>query len=66
MQVMAANFEEHRKFVKWVSNVGDGSLFAIAKKEGVDPYWIKILSHMRLLAKDYSSRGLIRSIYPDH
>jgi hypothetical protein len=32
MQVMAANFEEHRKFVKWVSNVGDGSLFAIAKK----------------------------------
>ncbi len=47
-------------------NVGDGSLPAIAEEEGVDPDWIKIPSHMRLLAEDYSLRGLIRTIYPDH
>jgi hypothetical protein len=45
---------------------GDGSFPAIAEKEGVDPDWIKILSHMRLPAKNCSLRGLIRSIYPDH
>jgi len=38
-------------FVKWVLHVGDGNLLAIAEK-GVDPYWIKIPSHMRLLAED--------------
>jgi hypothetical protein len=37
MQVMAANSEEQRKFAKWVLNVGDGSLLAIAEEEGVDP-----------------------------
>jgi hypothetical protein len=62
---MAANFEEQREFAKWVLNVGDGSLPAIVK-EGVDPNWIKIPSHMRLLAEDCSLRGLIRTIYPDH
>ncbi len=46
-------------------NVGDGSLFAIAE-EGVDLDWIKIPSHMRLSRKDYSLRGLIQTIYPDH
>jgi hypothetical protein len=35
---MVANFEEQRKFAKWVLNVGDNSsLPAIAEKEGVDP-----------------------------
>jgi hypothetical protein len=48
-----------------VSNVGDGNLPAIAK-EGVDPDWIKIPSHMRLPAKDCNLRELIRTIYPDH
>jgi ATP-dependent DNA helicase PIF1 len=62
---MAANFEEQREFTKWVLNVGYGSLPAIAK-EGVDPYWIKIPSHMKLPVEDCSLRGLIRSIYPDH
>jgi hypothetical protein len=66
MRIMAANFEEQQKFAKWVLNVEDCSLFAIAKKEGVDPDWIKIPSHMRLLAKDCSLRGLIRTIYTDH
>jgi hypothetical protein len=66
MQIMAANFEEQRKFAKWVLNVGDDSLPTIAKKEGVDPYWIKIPSHMKLLTKDYNLRGLIRTIYPDY
>jgi hypothetical protein len=66
MQVMATNSKEQRKFTKWVLNVGDGSLLAIVEEEGVDPDWIKIPSHMRLLAKDYSLRGLIRTIYPDH
>ncbi len=47
-------------------NVGDGNLHAIAKEEGVNPDWIKIPSHMRLLAEDCSLRGLIRTIYPDH
>ncbi len=46
-------------------NVGDGNLPAIVE-EGVDLDWIKIPSHMRLLAKDYSLRGLLRTIYPDH
>jgi hypothetical protein len=63
---MAANFEKQRKFAKWVLNVGDSSLPAITKEEGVDPDWIKILSHMRLLAEDCSLRGLIRTIYSDH
>jgi len=39
-------------------NVGDGSVPTIAE-EGVNPDWIKILSHMRLLVKDCSLRGLI-------
>jgi hypothetical protein len=56
---MAANSEEHREFPKWVLNVGDGNLPTIAKEEGVDPDWIKILSHMRLLTKDCNLRGLI-------
>jgi hypothetical protein len=62
---MAANSEEQRKFSKWVLNVRDNSLPAIVE-EGVDPYWIKILSHMRLPADDCSLRGLIQTIYPDH
>jgi hypothetical protein len=63
---MATNFEEQREFAKWVLNVGDSSLPAIAEEEGVDPDWIKIPSHMRLPVEDYSLRGLIRTIYPDH
>jgi hypothetical protein len=55
---MVANSEEQQKFAKWMLNVGDGSLLAIAR-EGVDLDWIKILSHMRLLAKDRSLNGLI-------
>ncbi len=47
-------------------NVGDGSLPAIAEEEGVDPDWIKILSHMKLLVEDCSLRGLIQTIYSDH
>ncbi len=47
-------------------NVGDGSLPAIIEEEGVDPNWIKISSHMRMPTEDYSLRGLIRTIYPDH
>jgi hypothetical protein len=66
MQIMAANSEEQREFAKWVLNVGDGSLPAITEEEGVDPDWIKIPSHMRLLAEDYSLRGLIQTIYSDH
>jgi hypothetical protein len=49
-----------------VLNVGDNSLPAIAKEEGVDPNWINIPSHMRLPVEDCSLRGLIRTIYPDH
>ncbi len=66
MRVMAANSKEQQKFAKWVLNVGDGSLLAIAKEEGVDPDWIKIPSHMKLPIEDCSSRGLIQTIYPDH
>ncbi len=62
---MVANSKEQRKFAKWVLNVRDGSLPAIAKK-GVDPNWIKIPSHMRLLAEDCNLRGLIQTIYSDH
>jgi len=63
---MATNSEEQRKFAKWVLNVGDGNLPAIAKEEGVDLDWIKIPSHMRLPGEDCSLRGLIRTIYLDH
>jgi hypothetical protein len=63
---MAANSKEQREFAKWVLNVRDNSLPAIAKEEGVDPNWIKISSHMRLLAEDCSLKGLIRTIYSDH
>jgi hypothetical protein len=45
---MAANYEKPRKFAKRVLNVGNDNLLAIAKEEGVDPDWIKILSHMKL------------------
>jgi hypothetical protein len=37
MRVMATNSEEQREFAKWVLNVGDGNLPAIAGEEGVDP-----------------------------
>ncbi len=66
MRVLATNSEEQRKFAKWVLNVGDDSLAAIAEEEGVDPDWIEIPPHMRLLVEDCSLRGLIRTIYPDH
>jgi hypothetical protein len=63
---MVTNFEEQREFAKWVLDVGDGNLPAIVGEEGDDPDWIKIPSHMRLPTEDYSLRGLIRTIYPDH
>jgi ATP-dependent DNA helicase PIF1 len=66
MRIMATNSEEHREFAKWVLNVEDGNIPAIAKEEGVNPNWIKIPSHMRLPTEDCSLRGLIRTIYPDH
>ncbi len=66
MQIMAANSEEQREFAKWVLNVGNSSLTAIAEEEGVDPNWIKIPSHMRLPTKDCSLKGLIRTIHSDH
>jgi ATP-dependent DNA helicase PIF1 len=66
MRVMAANLEEQREFAKWVLNVGDDNLLAIAEEEGVDLDWIKNPSHIRLLTKDCSLRGLIQTIYPDH
>jgi hypothetical protein len=56
---MATNFKEQREFARWVLNVGDSSLLAIAEEEGVDPNWIKIPSHMRLPAEDCNLRGLI-------
>jgi hypothetical protein len=52
MRLMATNSEEQQEFAKWVLNVGDGNLPPIAEEEGVDPYWIKIPSHMRLPTKD--------------
>ncbi len=58
MRVMAANSEEQREFAKWVLNVGNGTLPAIAEGEVVDPDWIKIPSHMKLLVEDYNLRGL--------
>jgi hypothetical protein len=66
MRAMATNSEEQREFAKWMLNVGDGSLPAIAEEEGVNLDWIKIPFHMRLLAEDCSLRGLIRTIYPNH
>jgi hypothetical protein len=55
---MAANFEKQRMFAKWVLNVGDDNLLTIVE-EGVNLDWIKIPSHMRLPAEDYSLRRLI-------
>jgi hypothetical protein len=49
-----------------VLNVGNDNLPAIGEEEGVDPDWIEIPSHMRLLVEDCSLKGLIRTIYPDH
>jgi hypothetical protein len=63
---MATNSKEQREFAKWVLNVGDGNLPPIIEKEGVDPNWIKIPSHMKLPAEDCNLRRLIRTIYPDH
>ncbi len=66
MRVMATNSRKQRKFTKWVLNVRDGNLPPIAEEKGVDPDWIKIPSHMKLLTKYYSLRGLIRTIYLHH
>jgi len=63
---MTSNSKEQRKFAKWVLNVEDVSLPTIAGEEVVNPDWIKIPSHMRLPTEDYSLKGLIRTIYPDH
>jgi hypothetical protein len=56
---MATNFEEQQEFTKWVLNVRNSSLPAIAEEEGVDPNWIKIPSHMKLPIEDCILRGLI-------
>jgi hypothetical protein len=56
---MATNSKEQQEFAKWVLNVGDSNLPAIVEEEGVDPDWIKIPSHMRLLAEDCNLRRLI-------
>jgi hypothetical protein len=56
MRVIATNSEEQREFAKWVLNVGNGNLLAIAEEEGVDRDWIKIPSHMRLRAEDCNLR----------
>ncbi len=48
MRVMTANSKEQQEFAKWVLNVRDSSLPTIVKEEGVDPDWIKSLSHMKL------------------
>jgi hypothetical protein len=37
MRVMATNSKEQREFAKWVLNVGNDNLPAIAEEEGVDP-----------------------------
>jgi hypothetical protein len=66
MRIMATNSKEQWEFAKWVLNVGDGSLPAITEEEGVNPDWIKISSHMRLLTEDCSLRWLIWTIYLDH
>jgi hypothetical protein len=66
MRVMATNSEEQQEFAKWLLNVEDGNLPAIAEEKGVNPDWIKIPSHMRLPAEDCNLKGLIRTIYPDH
>jgi len=66
MRVMAVNSEEQREFAKWVLNVGDDSFPTIAEEKGVDPDWIKIPSHMKLLVEDCNLRGLIRTIYSNH
>jgi hypothetical protein len=50
MRVIATNSEEQQEFAKWVLDVGDNNLPAIAEKEGVNPDWIKIPSHVRLPA----------------
>ncbi|KAH9555671.1 hypothetical protein CY35_08G127200 [Sphagnum magellanicum] len=50
MRIMEGNSEEQREFAKWVLNVRDGSLPTIAEEE----------------AEDYSLKGLIRTIYPNH
>jgi ATP-dependent DNA helicase PIF1 len=63
---MATNSEEQREFAKWVLNVADDNLPTIVEEEGVDPNSIEIPSHMRLPAEDYSLRGLIQTVYPDH
>jgi hypothetical protein len=62
---MAANYEEQQEFAKWVLNVRDDNVPAIAKVS-VDPDWIKISFHMRLLIEDCNLRGLIQTIYLDH
>jgi hypothetical protein len=62
MRVMAANSEEQREFAKWVLNVGDGSLPAIAEEEGVDPDWIK-----DSIPYEAASRRLqLKRINPNH
>jgi len=66
MRVMATKSKKQRNFAKWVLNVGDINLPVIVEEEGVHPDWIKIPSHMRLLIKDCTLRGLIRTIYLDH
>ncbi len=66
MRVIVANFEEQQKFAKWVLNVGDGNLIAIAEEKVVDLNWIKISSHMKLPVEDCKLRRLIQTIYLDH
>ncbi len=66
MRVMATNSEKQQELAKWVLDVADSNLPTIAEEEGVNPNWIEIPSHMKLLAEDCSLRGLIRTVYPNH
>lgn len=52
-------------FSKWVLDLGEGKLEAIAREDETDPTWIKIPEELLLMPSDDKISCLVNAIYPD-
>lgn len=62
----AEECEREEKFAKWVLDIGDGNMPAIATDVDTEPNWIRIPQDCTLHEERQNLEGLIESIYPNY